>query len=139
VAEDAGLQSIVKKGVAVARPEVGHSVHVDVTGLQPGREYWYRFTCGNEVSRTGRTKTAPAAGTPVDRLRFAVCGCTNYEMGYFTACRHIAEENFDFVFFWRLHLQSRATGGRRGDHPTAPAMVFHVVDYRTGSPVQDGS
>jgi alkaline phosphatase D len=133
VAGDAGLQSIVKKGVAVARPEVGHSVHVDVTGLQPGREYWYRFTCGTEVSRTGRTKTAPASGARVDRLRFAVCGCANYEMGYFTACRHIAEEDLDFVFFTGDYIyESRADGGRRdttirqhlGDE------IFTVVDYR---------
>ncbi len=39
VADDAGFQLGVKSGTAVARPEVGHAVHVDVTGLQPGREY----------------------------------------------------------------------------------------------------
>ena len=133
VADDAGFQLGVKSGTTVARPEVGHAVHVDVTGLQPGREYWYRFLCGNEVSRTGRTRTAPAAGAPVDGLRFAVCGCSNYEMGYFTACRHIADENFDFVFFTGDYIyESRADGGRRdtairqhlGDE------IFTVVDYR---------
>ncbi len=133
LADDPGFQSIAEKGVALARPEVGHSVHVDVTGLRPGREYWYRFFCGSEVSRTGRTKTAPAAGVPTDRLRFAVCGCTNYEMGYFTACRHIAEEDFDFVFFTGDYIyESRADGGRRDTtiRQHVGDEVFTVVDYR---------
>jgi alkaline phosphatase D len=133
IAEDPGFQSIAQSGTSLARPELGHSVHVEVNGLRPGREYWYRFFSGNEVSRTGRTKTAPPAGAPVDRLRFAVCGCSNYEMGYFTACRHIAEEEFDFVFHTGDYIyESRADGGRRdlavrqhlGDE------IFTVVDYR---------
>ena len=52
----------MQKGTALARPELGHSVHVEVAGLEPGREYWYRFHAGDEVSQIGRTKTAPPAG-----------------------------------------------------------------------------
>src|SRR5262245_4339160 len=77
VSRDAGFTSIAQKGTAVARPELGHSVHVEVSGLEPGREYWYRFRAGDEMSRTGRTKTAPPANAPVDRLRFGVCGCSH--------------------------------------------------------------
>ncbi len=87
VAPDAAFRTVVQKGAAVARPELGHSVHVEVTGLQPGRDYWYRFRVGDEVSQTGRTVTAPAAGAAVDRLRFGVCGCSHFEVGYFTAFR----------------------------------------------------
>ena len=43
-----------------ARPRA-HSVHVEVTGLQPGRWYFYRFIAGDELSPVGRTRTAPAA------------------------------------------------------------------------------
>src|SRR6478672_4324352 len=85
IARDARFQSIAQRGTAVARPELGHSVHVEVTGLEAGRDYWYRFRAGDELSRTGRTKTAPPAGAPVEHLRFAVCGCNNYEQGWFTA------------------------------------------------------
>src|SRR5262245_42164879 len=90
IARDPGFTSVVQKGVALARPELGHSVHVEVSGLEPAREYWYRFRAGDEMSRTGRTKTAPLAGAPVDRLRFGVCGCSHYEYGYFTAYRRLA-------------------------------------------------
>ena len=98
VARDPRFNSIAQKGIALARPELGHSVHVEVSGLEPARDYWYRFRAGDEISRTGRTRTAPPAGAPVDRIRFAVCGCSHYEQGYFTAFRRIAEEQFDFVF-----------------------------------------
>src|SRR5437773_10594894 len=98
VARDQAFRAIERKGIAIARPELGHSVHVEVNGLQPGREYWYRFHAGSEVSQVGRTKTAPPASAAVDRLRFAVCGCNHYEAGYFTAFRGIADEHFDFVF-----------------------------------------
>ena len=133
IARDARFQNIVQKGSTLARPELGHSVHVEVAGLDPGREYWYRFHAGDEVSRTGRTKTAPPAGAPVDRLRFAVCGCNHYEDGHFTAFRRMGEEQFDFIFHTGDYIyEGRADGGRidrrlrqhNGDE------LYTLVDYR---------
>ena len=115
-----GSSNIAQKGIALARPELGHSVHVEVAGLEPGREYWYRFRAGDEVSQIGRTKTAPPAGAAVDRLRFGVCGCSHYEAGYFTAFRRIAEEQFDFVFHTGDYIyEGRADGGRSERRPAA--------------------
>jgi alkaline phosphatase D len=132
IARDPRFQNIAQKGVALARPELGHSVHVEVAGLEPGREYWYRFRAGDEVSRTGRTKTALPAGGPVDEVRFGVCGCNHYEAGYFTAFRRMAEEQFDFVFHTGDYIyEGRADGGRsdrvrqhNGDR------IYTLVDYR---------
>ena len=98
VAEDRGFQTIVREGTTLARPELGHSVHVEIGGLQPDRDYYYRFSSGDERTYRGRARTTPAVGAPVDRLRFAVAGCQNFEEGYFTAWAHLAEENPDFVF-----------------------------------------
>src|SRR5256886_10114489 len=113
LAGDERFRTIVQKGTSLARPELGHSVHVEVAGLEPGREYWYRFHAGDEVSQTGRTRTAPPAGAAVDRLRFAVCGCQHYEDGYFTAFRRIADERFDFVFHTGDYIyEGRADGGK---------------------------
>ena len=88
---------IVQSGIAVADPNLAHSVHVDVTGLEPGREYFYRFMVGSEVSQTGRTKTAPAMGQAVDAIRFGFASCANYEHGYFTAYRAMAAERLDLI------------------------------------------
>jgi alkaline phosphatase D len=97
LATDEGFASIVQSGKAVADPNLAHSVHVDVTGLEPATEYFYRFTVGSELSQTGRAKTAPAPGQQVDAVRFAEVSCSNYEHGYFTAYRDIAAQRPDFV------------------------------------------
>ncbi|MCC7010457.1 MAG: alkaline phosphatase D family protein [Acidobacteria bacterium] len=133
MARDAAFASIVQKGAAVARPELGHAVHVEVDGLDPGRDYFYRFRVGRELSVTGRTKTAPASGASVDRLRFAVCGCSHFEAGYFTAYRRIAEERFDFVFHTGDYIyEGRDDGGRNEAlaRRHAGQEIYTLVDYR---------
>jgi phosphodiesterase/alkaline phosphatase D-like protein len=64
VAADERMTQPVQRGRVVARPEVGHAVHVEISGLEPAREYFYRFMAGGAQSRIGRTRTLPAAGLP---------------------------------------------------------------------------
>ncbi|MBA2290170.1 MAG: PhoD-like phosphatase N-terminal domain-containing protein, partial [Chloroflexia bacterium] len=92
VARDEAFGEIVQIGSAVADPNLAHSVHVDVTGLDPYTEYFYRFMVGDEVSQVGRTKTAPERGQAIDALRFGFASCSNYEHGYFVAYRDMAEQ-----------------------------------------------
>ncbi len=70
-------------------------MHVEVDGLQPGREYFYRFKVGPEISRVGRTKTAPAPEAPTSALAFAFC--QHYEEGYYAPYAHMAREDLDLV------------------------------------------
>lgn len=98
VATDRGFSSVARSGEAVARPEMGHAVHVEVEGLEPGREYFYRFTAGAERTPSGRAKTAPAVGASVARVRFGVLGCQAWEHGFYTAHRKAAVEDLDFVY-----------------------------------------
>ena len=62
IAEDPDFQLLAADGVVQTSSAVAHSVHVDVSGLEPDREYWYRFTTGGQVSTVGRARTAPACG-----------------------------------------------------------------------------
>lgn len=98
LATDDTFSQIVQTGIAIASPALAHSVHVDVTGLEPATSYFYRFMVGNEESPIGRTRTAPASDAAVDAMRFAFTSCAHYEHGYFAAYRHIAEGNYDLVF-----------------------------------------
>ena len=100
VAGDERMRQVVRKGTAIAHPELGHAVHVEVAGLEPARDYFYQFTIGKERSRVGRSRTLPGAGVSVAQVRFGVAGCQKYEDGYFTAYRNIAAERFDFVFHY---------------------------------------
>ena len=93
------FRNILRKGIGMADPEYAYSVHVEVTGLAPGRMYWYRFTSGDASSRAGFALTAPSPGAAVERLRFGFVSCSNYEHGYFSAYRHLADEHPDLVLF----------------------------------------
>ena len=99
LASDPAMQQVVQRGAVMAHPIFAHSVHIECGGLEPGRDYWYRFVAGGEASPVGRTRTAPAPGTALSRLRFGFCSCANYELGYFSAYRHLAAEAPDLVLF----------------------------------------
>lgn len=98
VARDERFLDIAASGKAIAHPLLGHSVHVELSGLQPARSYWYRFRAGRERSISGHARTLPAPGSRPERLRFAVAGCQHYEQGLYTAYRHLSREELDFVF-----------------------------------------
>ena len=99
IAADAQMRDIVRSGMTMARRELGYSVHAGVAGLEPNRPYWYRFMIGDALSPVGRTRTVPSFGTGLERLRFGFVSCAHYEVGYFSAYRHLAEENPDVVLF----------------------------------------
>ncbi|WP_222721229.1 alkaline phosphatase D family protein [Actinomadura sp. HBU206391] len=100
VSSDPRFARPVRRGTAVSRPEFAHSVHVDVRGLKPDREYWYRFRTGRHVSPAGRTRTAPAASSRPRGLRMGVVNCQDWQNGYWPAYSGLAEEDLDVV----LHL-----------------------------------
>jgi alkaline phosphatase D len=98
VYDDAGMKKVVQKGKAMALPELAHSVHVEVGGLEPDRPYWYRFAVGGEKTQVGCARTLPPPSKPLDKIRFGVAGCQQYEDGYYTAYGHLAQE--DVAFIW---------------------------------------
>lgn len=97
IATDDRFRRIVQRGDVEARSAMGHSVHVEVNGLEPSRHYWYRFIAGGETSPIGRTRTAPRRGTATDAMTFAFTSCQNYQAGFYTAHRHLAQEDVDLV------------------------------------------
>jgi alkaline phosphatase D len=99
IATDSAMRDIVRRGEALAEQAFAYSVHLDVAGLQPGRSYFYRFMSGEAASRIGRAVTLPAPGAALDRVRFGFVSCSNYEHGYFSGYRHLADENPEFVLY----------------------------------------
>ena len=141
VASDDRFKTVVAKGEALARPELGHSVHVEVAGLLPNRPYWYRFVAGRDRSFTGRARTLPAPDAKLDRLRFIAAGCQNYEAGLFTAYRKAAqEEDVDFLWHYGDYIyEGRNSGAMSSDHglPVMPVRrhfadePYSLDDYRS--------
>ncbi|MGN9842837.1 alkaline phosphatase D family protein [Nonomuraea sp. H19] len=97
---DEQCRRVVRAGVAVAAPEWGHSVHVEVQNLSSDREYWYRFRVGPYISPVGRARTAPHPLSYGGALAMAFVSCAQFEHGYFTSYRRLAEEHPDLI----LHL-----------------------------------
>lgn len=128
VAEDAGFRTIVEQGVTKAHPDLAHSVHVEVGGLRPGREYHYRFRAGGEISPSGRTRTAPAATAEPGAFSFVFASCQQWEHGYFTAYRHIAQEDVDLIVHLGDYIYEYAPGGY-----TAPSGM--VRRHHGGKPM----
>ena len=129
VAEDDAFRRVVAHGDAVALPELAHSVHVEVAGLQPSRDYFYRFVAGGERSGTGHARTAPARGALEARLVFGVASCQSYQSGYFTALRHLAEEDVDAVLHLGDYIYESGAWGRTPVRPQG-AEVFTLAEYR---------
>jgi len=99
IAGDEQMQRVVQSGSVTSEQATAHSVHVEAGGLLPDRVYFYRFVAAGEASPVGCTRTAPAPGAAADRLRFAFASCSNYELGFFSAYRHLAAEAPDLVVF----------------------------------------
>jgi alkaline phosphatase D len=100
VARNETMTDVVRTGIALASPQLAHSVHVELTGLETDRWYWYRFHAGDAASATGRARTMPAASSSPLSLRFAFASCQHFEQGLFTAYEHMLKEELDLV----IHL-----------------------------------
>ncbi|MFC7401012.1 alkaline phosphatase D family protein [Citricoccus sp. GCM10030269] len=125
-----GPHAIVQRGVAHAKPELAHSVHVEVDGLLPDREYWYRFRVGGEISPVGRTRTAPALDAQLNSLAFAFTSCQAYSAGYFTALRHMSEDDLAVAFHLGDYIYEGGAAGKVGRPHLPDHEIQSLTDYR---------
>ena len=139
VASDSGFATVVARGDTMARPELAHSVHVEVAGLQPDRPYWYRFQAGGERSFHGKARTLPAAESSPAALKFGVAGCQHYDAGYYTAYRHLAREDLAFVYHYGDYIYENRGGRVRSGfggsvlaavRETTGEVLYDIADYR---------
>ncbi len=130
VSETEGFSRVVQRGAVQARPELAHSVHPEISGLHPDREYWYRFKVGQEVSPVGRTKTAPPADSAPAALTFAFASCQNYTAGYYTAYRHMTAEDLDVVVHLGDYIYEGSGAGTLGRAHLPQVDTRSLSDYR---------
>jgi len=130
VAEDERFARIVRSGTARAEPRWGHSVHVDAAGLRPGRSYFYRFIAAGESSPVGRTRTAPAIGAAVDRLRLCFSSCQKYEAGLYAAYRHMVAEDPDLIVFLGDYIYEGAPNPKNAVRLHRNPEPFDLAGYR---------
>ena len=127
--EEEGMRVPVRQGEELALPQLAHSVHVDIRGLEPGREYWYRFSTGAHGSEAGRTMTLPALDGQTESIRFVTASCQNYAHGYFAAYDHIVADDPDFVLHLGDYIYETSYGVNVRRHETEN-MPFTLDGYR---------
>ncbi len=141
LATDERFARVEQRGVVDAVPESAHSVHVELMGLRPGAEYFYRFRTEGFVSPPGRTRTAPAPES-MAALTMCVASCSNYEHGWFTAYRRLAEEATDLVVHlgdYSYEYANRPGAVRRHVGPEAVTLANYrqrYAQYKTDTDLQ---
>jgi phosphodiesterase/alkaline phosphatase D-like protein len=136
VAETEDLSAAVRRGEVNTDASRDFIVKVDVTGLEPGRVYFYRFASGSAVSPVGRTRTFPFSGG--ERLKLAAMCCANIGNGFFNVYRHCADrDDIDVVLHvgdyiyeyatWDYTPEDRARGHRTAEPRTE---LITLDDYR---------
>ncbi len=116
LAYDENFRRIARRGTTTAHPEYNHALHIAVDHLGEDRVYYYRFRVGGWISPTGRTRTAPGHGAKLTDLKLAAVSCQAYHDGYWTAYKHLAQEDIDVVFHLGDYLYEYAVtsvGGNR--------------------------
>ena len=142
VGTDPDFSYTVTAGEVLSEAEHDHTIKVVAAGLAPAITYYYRFIvldgpAAGAVSRTGRTRTAPAVEAEPERLRFAVCSCSNFEAGYFRAYRDMADrDDLEFTLHLGDFTYEYASGEYGGAHNTTVRRVepahrtTTLADYR---------
>ncbi len=144
VAADPQFKRIVAQGQASTDASRDFTAKVDVTGLKPGTDYWYRFRRilagkpqGDQAA--GRTRTLPKGATK--DVVLAVASCSLFPAGFFNAYGAIAAlPRVDAV----LHLgdyiyeygagpndYGMAVGAKIGRTHLPPHEIVTLSDYRT--------
>ena len=97
MSETSDFAKIVGGGNVTATGDRDHTAKLIVSGLEPGRWYFYRFIAPDgTTSLTGRTRTLPDG--PTGAFNMALFSCSNLPFGWFNAYAHAAaRQDIDLV------------------------------------------
>ena len=130
VAADERFRRVLRRGRVLARRRDAHSVHVDVRGLEPGRDYWYRFRAAGHESPVGRTRTAPAPRGRPARIRFAFASCQAWTSGWYNAYAGMADEDLHFVAHLGDYIYEYGRAGAAAVRDHTSDEVTDLAGYR---------
>jgi len=129
------MSNPVKRGTSEARRADSWTFKAIPSGLDAGQTYYYQFTNGEAKSDIGRTRTLPVGA--VDRLRFAVVSCANWQQGFFNTYDHISKNGDfdamihlgDYVYEYGTDKANEAMK-KAGRLHQPPHEILTLEDYR---------
>jgi alkaline phosphatase D len=118
VARDRGFAKVVASGTATADSAADFTVHQRVSGsvLEPGEEYFYRFTTAKAASPVGRFRTARPAGSS-ETVRIAFFSCQEFIAGFYAAHRDLAAQDVDLVVCLGDYIYEQAYASTGSPNP----------------------
>ncbi|UTF58668.1 alkaline phosphatase [Gilvimarinus sp. DA14] len=135
VADNAEFNNVLAEGSGEAHISRDFTVKVDVRGLSPDTQYYYRFRTAAAVSTVGKTRTLPDLTS--EHLTLAVVSCSNYPAGYFHVYAELAKRDLDLVLHLGDYIYEYGAGGYASEQAAAmgresvPAgELFTLDDYR---------
>ncbi|MEO9971078.1 MAG: alkaline phosphatase D family protein [Hyphomonadaceae bacterium] len=139
--EDAGLTREVQAGAVQTSSARDYTVKVDVTGLQPARDYYYAFSvftdAGIVASPSGRTRTLAASGTTP--IRAAFVSCSNFPFGQFNVYDALSRQDDldviihlgDYIYEYGRDGYGGEVGKALGREHEPAGEITSLADYRT--------
>lgn len=110
ISRDPDFSTIVAQDTLTTYSQNHYRLKVDVTGLEPGTIYYYRFRQRGIWSAIGKTKTAPSPAS-FDPVKLAIVSCNALEWGYMNAYDKIAARNdLDAVVHLGDYIYEYASG-----------------------------
>ncbi len=136
IATDLAFKRVARKGDFVADPSRDWTVKIDVTGLKPGTDYYYRFRAGGVTSPVGRTRTLPAGKTT--DVVLAAATCSLWQGGYFNAYQAIADLKRvdavihlgDYIYEYGKDGYGAEQGQKLNRFVDPPHEILTLADYR---------
>ncbi|MEP0203515.1 MAG: alkaline phosphatase D family protein [Halioglobus sp.] len=137
LSETDSFERIVAEHLLAAQADTDYTIRAFIDGLRSDTSYYYRFLGGhNAVSRTGRTRTAPAQDTAAD-VNLAFVSCQSFEQGYYGSwARMIADDiesepdkQIDFVLHLGDFIYERSWHKRQDGTPQSR----YVPDFPDGA------
>jgi alkaline phosphatase D len=136
LSRDVGFRNVERRGVLTTNKHRDYTVKLLVDQLQPGTNYYYRFTYAGVLSGTGRTKTLPTG--KLDKLGIALVSCSNYAFGFFNAYDAVARDDaVEYVLHTGDYIYEYAADGwgsttaRKLNRVHIPANeIVTLSDYR---------
>ncbi len=141
VATDEGFSDVVAGATVTSDPAADNTVKVDADGLAPSTDYFYRFIVADgpyagQTTVTGRTRTTPDPTSSPEHLGIALTSCANWESGYFSAYRDMADNpDIDIIMCVGDYIYEYGVGeysGKLGpirEHKPAHEIIT-LADYR---------
>ncbi|QYJ69517.1 alkaline phosphatase D family protein [Flavobacterium litorale] len=138
VATDTSFDTLVRTGTITTDSTRDNTIAIELTELDADQKLYYRFVnvADEALSVTGETITLPVNA---NQVKLAVCSCSNYQAGLFTAYDAMAKSDADIIVHLGDYFYEYGAGGYGAsdenaflnrDHKPA-GEIISLNDYRT--------